>query len=137
MPNSHSSPAKVWIVELERREAYSHLIAHWHLESPAAGLAVSGEGSVSVNAWALSLNPDVQNRLHLVVRLSGRTLSIPPSIMRPDVISHVFKAPPEGHPQVLCGFHHSVSDAFDALAGFEVGFEIDGLIHPTARISIQ
>jgi len=135
-PQPHHASSKVWKVEFEKRDSYSSLISDWNFESPATGLAGSAEGWTSINAWALSLNPDVQNRLHLVVRLPGRTLSLPPSLMRPDVISHVLKAPPDGHPQLCCGFRYSIP-AVDALAGFDVGFEVDGVIHLAARVSIE
>jgi hypothetical protein len=129
--------ARIWKVELENAEPPGSPVGDWHLESPAAGTQVAvGQADLGISVWAVSSIPDAQRLLRLVVRLQDRTLSLAPAVERPDVVEVVLKAPSACHPQLKCGYRLSVPVS-EAVRGFGLGFETDGLIHPAARVSID
>jgi len=129
-------PPRIWKVELEKTEPPGGPVGRWHSESPAAGSPVApGQAVLGISVWALSSIPDAQALLRVVVRLPGRTLSIAPAIERPDVIEAVLEVPSARHPQLKCGYIVSVPFS-EAMQGFGIGFETDGLIHPAAKVSI-
>ena len=123
-------------VELFAAHFWKPIIAQWHLESPQHGDVISGEGLLLVQGWALTIDPVLQSSLHIVFRFKDCTLSFPLNLSRIDVVEQVCKAPAVGHQQLLSGFSQSVA-AREAGRGFEIGFEVDGLIHPAAVIRIS
>jgi hypothetical protein len=128
-------PSRKWHEEQFSPESYSARVRHWHLETPVHDTTVSDADPVTVRCWALAADPQLQSHLHMVLSVSGRTVSIPASENRADVVQAICKAEPEGNPQLRCGFMYSLPAA-EAMAGFQIGFETDGLIHPAARISV-
>lgn len=134
---AYNDSAKVWKVELEPLDSFSDIVQRWHLESPTGGSPVSSsvDGVLDFRVWALAAVPEAQNRLHLVLRFPGRTVSHPANIARGDVIEIILKADPVGHSQKKCGYRISLPAA-EALQGFEIGFETDGLIHSAAKVSL-
>ncbi len=135
MSDPSSLPLQQWREEQLPRESYAAIVSHWHLETPVHDTPASVDDPVTVRCWALAADPQSQSHLHIVLSLSGRTVSIPASENRADVVKAICKAEPEGHPQLRCGFMYTLP-ATEAMAGFRIGFETDGLIHPAARISV-
>ncbi len=135
MSDTSSLPLQLWRDEQLPRESYAAIVSHWHLETPAHDTPASAADPLTVRCWALAADPQFQSHLHMVLSLSGRTVSIPASENRADVVQAICKADPDGHPQLHCGFKYSLPAA-EAIAGFRIGFETDGLIHPAARISV-
>jgi hypothetical protein len=127
---------QLWREEQQPLASYSAIVSHWHLESPVHDSPVSDAASVTVRCWALAADPQLQSHLHMVISLTGRTVSIPALENRADVVLAICKAEPGGHPQLRCGFMYSLPAA-EAMAGFQIGFETDCLIHPAARISVR
>lgn len=135
MTDISSLQVKLWREEQQLQVSYSAIVSHWHLETPAHDSPASDAASVTVRCWALAADPQLQSHLHMVLSLTARTVSIPASENRADVVKAICKAEPDGHPQLRCGFMYSLPAA-EAMAGFQIGFETDGLIHPAARISV-
>lgn len=125
-----------WKVDPSSLNSAGAIVLRWHLETPVNSAPVSLDGSLPIQGWALALSPALQSQLHWVLRFRNRTLSAPCNQNRPDVVEQVCQASPEGHLQLQCGFFWEI-DAIDAAKGFEVGFEIDGLIRPIVNISLE
>jgi len=110
------------------------IVRRWHLETPKVGNRLIGGGEIPVRGWVLATREQEQGRLHVVFRFKQRTLSFPIQEERRDVVEIICKASPDGHPCLRCGFRFPV-DAAEAKQGFEIGFEVDGLIYTVARVS--
>jgi hypothetical protein len=110
------------------------IIRQWHLETPAVGDRLLGDGGIPVGGWVLATREQDHSRLHVVFRFQQRTLSFPLQEERRDVIEIICKSAPDGHPCLRCGFRFPV-DAAEAKQGFEIGFEVDGLIYTVTRVS--
>jgi hypothetical protein len=123
-------------IELFAAHSWKPIIAQWHLESPQHGDVMSEEDLLFVKGWVLTNDPVLQSSLHIVFRFKDCTLSFPLNLPRPDVVERICKAPAAGHPQLLSGFSQSVATR-EAGRGFEIGFEVDGLIHSAAAIRIS
>jgi hypothetical protein len=124
--------ASMWRVISAPHPRLSDLITRFHIDSPKSESRIASGGALVIGGWAIAV-PEQQNRVHLVLRFPGYTLSHPLNTDRGDVIEKVVKASAHGHPQLKCGFRYSVPLA-EAKAGFEIGFETDGYIYTVARV---
>ena len=125
--------ANMWHVISAPHPRLSDLITGFNIDSPKSNSRIASGGALVIRGWAIAV-PEQQNRVHLVLRFPGYTLSHPLNADRGDVIEKVLKAGARGHPQLKCGFSYSVQIA-EAKAGFEIGFEADGYIYTAAKIS--
>ncbi len=136
MDTSLVTPHDICILELvPLAESSNSVVRQWHIETPAPGDKYPRGSEIPVRGWALASREQEQSSLHVVLRLKDRTLSLPLSEERPDVVEIVCKANPEGHPYLRSGFQFQI-DATEAAKGFEIGFETDGRIFPVASIRV-
>ena len=124
--------ANMWRVISAPHPRLTDLITRFNIDSPKSESQIASDGALAIRGWAIAV-PEQQNRVHLVLRFPGYTLSHPLNTDRGDVIEKVLKAGAHEHPQLKCGFSYSVPIA-EAKAGFEIGFEADGYIYTVARI---
>ena len=124
--------ANMWRVISAPHPRLTDLITRFNIDSPKSESQIASDGALAIRGWAIAV-PEQQNRVHLVLRFPGYTLSYPLNADRGDVIEKVLKAGAHEHPQLECGFNYSVP-MVEAKAGFEIGFEADGYIYTVARI---
>jgi hypothetical protein len=126
-----------WNIQKESGQCESEVVSRWNLEHPSAGCIWEHAGSVLIRGWALAATPSWQSKLHVVIRLRDRSLSCPLWKGRADVVEALY---PEKGPEIKtylrCGFEHSIP-AEDAMYGFKIGFEVDGVIHNVAKLSFS
>ncbi len=114
----------------------SSVVFRWNLEFPKAGEPFTSENGspLSLRGWAVATGGN-QPDLHLVLRFRDRTLSYPLNQDREDVVKYFFKENPEGQKYIHCGFKYPLNPV-EVERGFEIAFEIDGLIHKAVQVSL-
>jgi hypothetical protein len=115
----------------------STIVFRWNLDSPKDGETLPSESGSSpcLRGWAIALGEN-QSQLYIVFRFKDRTLASPLNRDREDVVQHFFKEDPEGKKYIRCGFEYPL-DFSDAEAGFEIGFEVDGIIRKASRVFLR
>jgi hypothetical protein len=107
----------IWHIEASNDPRLKDLLFDWYLDTPQNGAPYDA-------------------RLHLVLRLSGLTLSYPMNQDRADVVEVILHEKGLDHPRQKCGFHRTLQPS-EIGQGFTIGFETDGSIIEAVRLTLQ
>ena len=128
---------KIWSITPTHQQgelSLAKILRKWSLRSPKHASKFALSEKVEIRGWALGL-PPTHHMLHIVIQTKDNILSYPLNVPRPDVLKTVLKQESAGQPELMCGFSRWVpAELF--VAGVNLGFETEGLIHPAASIRL-
>lgn len=102
---------------------FDQKIRIWNLESPVAGKCeMADEGALNIAGWALP--QDAQDAVSVLIRMGAAVEVYEMNVERPDVVTAILQQPPEGHPQLRCGFNFTVPVK---AVFFSLGFRVGGV----------
>jgi hypothetical protein len=125
----------IWHIEASNDPRLKDLLFDWYLDTPQNGAPYDPTKPLQVSGWALA-DDSRHARLHLVLRLSGLTLSYPMNQDRADVVEVILHEKGLDHPRQKCGFHRTLQPS-EIGQGFTIGFETDGSIIEAVRLTLQ
>jgi hypothetical protein len=115
----------------------SSIVFRWNIEFPKAGEPFNADNGspLSLRGWAVATGEN-QEDLHVVLSYFDKTYSYQLNKDRPDVVKYFFNEDPQGKKHIRCGFDYPL-DFSDAEAGFEIGFEVDGIIRKASQVCLR